>query len=238
MAELALLRRLRGRIDRTIPISRRMGEVLVESGWPVDDTIPNGVALSNERPGLNGPPKISYAGRLDREKGVAHLIEATAYLSAAIPGLQLVVAGDGPDRAVLEALAQKLGVDAVFLGQLPREQMEQALATAWVHATPSVWDEPFGNVSLEAMMRGTAVVASDVGGQSDIVSVGETGALVPPGNAKGLAEALAPYLQDRELAERHGRAARQRALSEFSNARVSDRFFEHYQALVSGEGNA
>ena len=86
-----------------------------------------------------------------------------------MPDLRLTIVGDGPDRAALEAEAQARGLHARFTGQLAREAMEDALRAAWVQAVPSVWDEPFGNVSTEAMMRGTAVVAGAVGGQLGFV---------------------------------------------------------------------
>ena len=87
--------------------------------------------------------------------------------------------------------------------------MERALGTAWVQAVPSVWEEPFGLVAAEAMMRGTATVTSRIGGLTEFGVEGDTGYSVPAGDATALAEALRRIVTDRRLAE----AARRRCPS-------------------------
>jgi glycosyltransferase involved in cell wall biosynthesis len=109
--------------------------------------------------------------------------------------------------------------------------LEQHFNTAWVQAAPSRWEEPFGNVATEAMMRGTAVVASAFGGLAEIVRNGETGFLVPPGEAAALAQALLRLVSDREAAERMGQAGRVVALTTFSQERVVERFVELYHRI-------
>jgi glycosyltransferase involved in cell wall biosynthesis len=195
--------------------------------------IHNGVAPREARPALHGTPVIAYAGRLSREKGVGVLLDAMASLVARHPALQLHVIGDGPDRGALEAQvhARALTGHVTFLGHLDRAAMERTLDRAWVQVVPSLWAEPFGNVTTEAMMRGTAVVASEVGGQRDIVRHGIDGLLVPPGDAAALAAAIEPLLRDRERAEALGLAGRARALASFSRGACTDRFVELYQAI-------
>jgi glycosyltransferase involved in cell wall biosynthesis len=133
----------------------------------------------------------------------------------------------------LQALAETLGIanQVVWLGHLSREQLEQTFDRAWVQVVPSRWAEPFGNVTTEAMMRGSAVIASAVGAQPEIIVDGTTGLLVPPDDVKALSTALQRLLQNPTLAEQMGQAGRQRALVHFSEDRRTERFIELYQRL-------
>ena len=96
---------------------------------------------------------------------------------------------------------------------------------------PSLWAEPFGNVTTEAMMRGTAVIASAVGAQPEIVVNGETGFLISPNNVEALTEALLRLLQSRQLCEQMGQNGRQRAVNYFSEDRRTEKFLDIYQRL-------
>jgi glycosyltransferase involved in cell wall biosynthesis len=102
-----------------------------------------------------------------------------------------------------------------------------------VHAVPSRWPEPFGLTATEAMMRGTAVVASDIGGLSESVAHGTTGLRVQAGDESALADALSLVLADRALAERLGDAGRERARAEFTLDGCITRFERLYDALRS-----
>jgi len=95
------------------------------------------------------------------------LLSAMAVVHGHLPEARLLIVGDGPERTQLERLANDLGIEAAvdFSGHLDSMAMEDALASAWVQAVPSLWEEPFGLVAAESMMRGTAVVASDAGMQ-------------------------------------------------------------------------
>lgn len=94
------------------------------------------------------------------------------------------------------------------IGWRTGEEMRALYADSYMVAVPSVWEEPFGLVAVEAMATGRPVVASQTGGLQDIVHHGETGLLVPPGDAEALAEALATLLDDPALAARMGAAGR------------------------------
>ena len=110
--------------------------------------------------------------------------------------------------------------------------MEHAFDQAWVQVVPSRWAEPFGMVAAEAMMRGTAVLASASGGLMEIVQNGETGILVPPNDAQPLAAAHLLLLKDRSLAEQMGRLGRKVALERFSEPIFVDRFVAQYEQLL------
>jgi glycosyltransferase involved in cell wall biosynthesis len=203
----------------------------------VDTCIPNGVPVRPQRLPLDGAPLIAFAGRLVRKKGVDVLLRAMPATLAAIPDARLVIAGDGPERPGLETLAAALGIGHAveFLGHLPRDDAERALARAWAQAVPSRWEEPFGLVAAEAMMRGTAVIATGPSGLAEQVTEGETGYLVPPGDAAALAQALVRVLGDRAGAERLGAAGRIRALDLFSEDRHVERVLGVFRQLVGGD---
>ena len=117
-------------------------------------------------------------------------------------------------------------------GQLTRAEMEEALAPAWVQAVPSRCVEGFGLVAAVAMMRGTAVIASRAGGLAEVVEDGYAGFLVNPGDQDALAAALLLLLQNRDAAEAFGTAARQRALSLFSQETCAEAFLGLYRAIT------
>jgi glycosyltransferase involved in cell wall biosynthesis len=237
MAQLALVRRLRDRIDLAAALSRRMAETFAAAGWAGMAVLPNGVDEAPMRPPLDGAPVVAYAGRLSREKGLGTLLDAFARAAdGGRPDARLIVAGTGPMDAELRQRAAVSGGRVEILGHLSRPEMERQFARAWVQVVPSLWHEPFGNVSTEAMMRGTAVIASDAGGQSDIVRPGRTGWLVPPGDVGALAAALGEAMGDRDRCEALGRAGRAVALEDYSRERNTDMLEAFYREAIARFG--
>ena len=219
--------------DRIITNSRWTGRRLEAEGVRVDGVVHNGVPITPARPPLPGDavPTIAYAGRLIPKKGVGVLLRAVAQLAGDV---RLLIAGDGPQRRELEKLATTLGIAGrtTFLGHLTPDDLIEAFAGAWVQAAPSTWEEPFGLVGAEGMMRGTAVVTTDSGGLSEQVEPGVTGLTTPAGDVDALAAALREILTDREKAERMGAAGRERALAHFTEQRNVERFEEIYRELL------
>ncbi|MEM9153560.1 MAG: glycosyltransferase family 4 protein [Cyanobacteria bacterium P01_F01_bin.33] len=215
--------------------SQAVQQCLEAEGIATDGVIGCGIPERPARPPLTSPPTVVFAGRLVGEKGVDVLIEAFAQLRAHSPDARLIVAGDGPERDRLKTQVNDLGLsDAITLpGHLPRAELEQRFNQAWVQVVPSRWAEPFGMVAAEAMMRGTAVVASASGGLLEVVQNNHTGLLVPPENVDALARALLTLLSDRALAERMGRAGRIVARAQFSETVFVDRFIHRYETLLS-----
>jgi glycosyltransferase involved in cell wall biosynthesis len=239
VAQRGLTDHWRGVFDVVVSPSDWVSRRVRAEGLRVDTTIWNGVPEREARPALGGPPTIAYAGRLVVKKGVDVLLRAMAILAAEAPTVRMLVAGDGPQRPALQRLAAELGLETrvEFLGHLERDSMERVLGAAWVQAVPSVWEEPFGLVAAEAMMRGTATVASRIGGLSELVTDGETGYSVAPGDAPELAKALRLVLKDRALAERLGGAARRWAVAELTEQRCAERFVELYREVVAAHSN-
>jgi glycosyltransferase involved in cell wall biosynthesis len=181
----------------------------------------------------SGSPVVGFVGRLVRDKGVADLVAAYASLRDGFPDLQLVLvgpaeAGNGLPAAVRQQIESLPGIHAI--GSIADPSI--AYLAMDVLALPTR-REGFGNVLLEAGAMGIPVVASAVEGCLDAVADGETGTLVPAGNVPQLSAALAAYLRDPELRERHGTAGRQRVLACFRQDQVWQAQVEHYRSLVA-----
>lgn len=234
-AQRATLRRLMpDAIDRLVTNSHWVRERLEAEGVRVDDVIWNGVAETPVRGPLDPhAPTIGFAGRLVPKKGVDVLLEALPMVHEQVPSARLLIAGDGPLRDALATRAADLGVEdrVEFLGHLSAEDLRRSFDGLWVQAAPSIWEEPFGLVAAEAMMRGTAAVVSKTGGLGEQVIPGETGYHAEPSDPRSLAEGLTKVLSDADYADQLGRAARERALAEFSIDRLVDRAEESYQIL-------
>lgn len=236
MVQMGLWRRWREVFDVVVANSQALAGRLEEEGIEPVQVIPNGVPIRPARTQLARSPTILYAGRLVPEKGVDVLMRAFARVVHDVPDARLAVVGGG-EAGSLRRLALELGVlDSVELtGRLQREEMERRFEGAWVQAVPSRWEEPFGNVAVEAMMRGTAVVASASGGLTEIVDE-RSGMLVPPGDAGLLANALVRILSAPKLAESLGAAGRAIALERFSEQRFVEANLSMYRALIAGRG--
>lgn len=235
MLQQQLWQRWRNAIDLVVTLSHAMKSIFETAGIAPIEVVHNGVPARTMRPSLRNPPTVAYAGRLVAEKGVDILLKAFAQVYIQIPEARLVIAGQGMAQQNLQALATELGIGdrIVWLGHLPRQAMEEYFDAAWVQVVPSLWAEPFGNVTTEAMMRGTAAIASNVGAQPEIIRDGETGFLVPPNDVNALTTALLRLLLNADLAEKMGHAGRDRALNYFSENRCTEQFLEIYQRLIA-----
>jgi phosphatidylinositol alpha-mannosyltransferase len=138
--------------------------------------IPNGIDLSKYKtPARRNENKkqktIFYVGRLEGRKGVKHLLHAFKILSESHPEVSLVLAGDGPDRAKLEALAQDLELENVeFLGFITEKEKIHYMRTADLYCSPALYGESFGIVLLEAMASGIVTVAGDNPGYASVMN--------------------------------------------------------------------
>jgi glycosyltransferase involved in cell wall biosynthesis len=235
MLQRALWRRRRGAFDVIVSCSHELRRQLDADGIESHEVIWPGVNETPRRPPLDGPPTVTFAGRLIAEKGADVLVRAFAIVRERLPGARLSIAGAGPAELALHALVRELRIaESVELhGQLGGEALRRTLDRGWVHAVPSRWPEPFGLTATEAMMRGTAVVASDIGGLAESVLHETTGLRVPAGDALALADALTRVLADRDFAERLGEAGFVRAREHFSMTDCLTRFERLYASLRS-----
>lgn len=185
-------------------------------------------------PARDGRLLVGAVGRLSAQKGVAFFLRAIPLMECADRCLFLI-AGDGEERPKLEALADGLGVRerVRFLGY--RADARAVIGQMDIVALPSLW-EGSSLVSMEAFAAGRPVVASAVGGVPEIVRDGENGLLVPPGDARALAEALDRLAGDGELRARMGRRALEVQRAEFSMDRFRAEYAAFYRSLAFGDG--
>jgi glycosyltransferase involved in cell wall biosynthesis len=232
MLQTNLWLRWRGAFDLIVTNSEAVGRELKAEGIEAAATVWSGVPDCGARPPLAAPPTVGFAGRLVPLKGADVLLRAFARVAAEMPEARLVVVGDGEERGNLSRLADGLGLarSVEFAGWLAPVEAAREVASAWAVAVPS-FSEQFSLTAVEALMRGTAVVASAVGGMPELVRDGETGFLVPAGGARALAEKLLLLLRSRETAERMGAAARRDALARFRLTTCVDEFEKLYETI-------
>ena len=171
--------------------------------------------------------QLSFLGRMERLKGAHLLVEALSLLDPALRSkLRVTFAGDGRERARLEAAASRItDVATHFTGWISPEDSRALLTTTDLLVVPSVWPEPLGLVGIEAGAAGVPVVAFDVGGVREWLEDGVNGRVVDslPPSASGLATAIADCLSDprrlrlwsesaRALTQQHAAAAHVAAL--------------------------
>lgn len=180
------------------------------------------------------PGRTLFFGRLGRGKGVYDLLAAARALKEGHPALQLALGGDGEVEQA-RAAAAELGLDGQtsFLGWVRGEQKLGALRQASIYTLPS-YNEGMPMSILEAMAYGLPVLATPVGGIPEVISDGVEGFLVAPGDVAALAQRWAQLLDDPQLAQRMGEAARRKVAATFSTEAVLPRLGQLYQSLGAG----
>ena len=196
-------------------------------------------------------PFVLFVGRITRQKGIIHLVNAIRHLD---PGTQVVLCAGAPDTPEIAA-EMKAAIDAVksdFDGKvvwieemLPDDQKINLYSHAAVFCCPSIY-EPFGIINLEAMACETPVVASKVGGMKEVILHDETGLLIPLEQqkespfeatnpeqfAKDLASGINELMRDPERRERMAKAGRERVIEKFSWAEIAQETLDLYKSLV------
>jgi len=204
---------------------------LVDQGYPASRlvTVHNGIepAEVTEPVRLADGPIVLEVARLAEVKGQRTLLEALGSVEATAVLVGRDLEQGGAYERLLRAEAERLGVAGrvVFTGY--RADVPALLAGCDVFCLPSR-AEGLPLVVLEAMAQGKPVVATAVGGTPELVVDGVTGVLVPPGDARALADALSALLTDTDRARRLGEAGRERVLREFSAAAAAERVLELY----------
>jgi glycosyltransferase involved in cell wall biosynthesis len=206
------------------PVLRRARLVIAASSFLAEQAralgarevrvVPSGVAIPESVGAPEEPPHVLYVGRLSAEKGVLELVEACR-------DLPLVVVGDGPLRSRVPGA----------VGFVPPGELGPWYERAAVIVVPSR-REGYGVVAREAMAWGRPVVASAVGGLVDAVEDGVTGLLVPSGDLPALRKAIEGLLEDGELRQRLGVAARAKAERELSFEAATDALLAVYDEAL------
>jgi phosphatidylinositol alpha-mannosyltransferase len=202
-------RKLAGRIAVSVP-ARDYASKYVSGEFTV---IPNGVDLRHFNRGVkpmpgydDGKVNILFVGRLEKRKGCNYLIDAYARLKKKYPNIRLIIVGPGVNlrrRYELKVRFKRLK-DVVFTGGVRYEELPRYYQAADIFCAPATGKESFGIVLLEAMALGKPIVATSNEGYASVVTHGEQGFLVPPGNSRALAESLELFINSPELRRRCG----------------------------------
>jgi len=179
-----------------------------------------------------GSPLLLFVGKLRYYKGLQFLLEAMKGIDA-----RLLVAGTGPMEAEWKGIAASPGVSGkvTFLGEVEDDDLPALYHACDFFVLPaSERSEAFGLVQVEAMMCGKPVVSTELGTGTSFVNLNDTtGFVVPPQDARGLGEAARKLLSDGETLSRMGKAAKERALREFSLVTMADRTIDLYKELFA-----
>jgi L-malate glycosyltransferase len=206
---------------------------VIENGIDLARYIHGDRALLRQRIGLDPQRRyIACIARFHPVKDHAMLLQAFAGVAAALPDVDLVLAGDGPLRETLVTQAATLGISGRvrFLGV--RSDVADILQAVDMFALTSI-SEAASLTLLEAMASALPVVVTAVGGNSEIVVHGEHGYLVPRGDATAAAEAMLRLLRDPARACAMGEAGRRRVHERYDLSRTVERYYGHYADAAS-----
>jgi len=229
--------------------SEFMRKRIVSLGAPADKIVrlPMGVNVSkyrfSERRKIEGEFRMLTVARLVEVKGIEYVLKALAKLKEKGGQFRYQIAGDGPLRGTLEALAKELGLGnaAEFMGAISREEALALYEQAHIFVLASIPTEAGEEenqpvVLAEAQATGLPVIATRIGGVPESIREGETGLLVPPRDPNALAEASLWLSKHPERWGEMGRAGRRLVESEFNLDKLNDRLVGVYKEMVSADG--
>ena len=202
--------------------------------------IPNGIDLTHFKPARkaaeNGRKSILYIGRLERRKGVSYLLNAYALLAENHSDVELIIAGDGPDREKLEALASELELGNVtFLGYVTDAEKLRLLQECDLFCSPALYGESFGIVLLEAMASGAVTVAGNNPGYAAVLQDLGSLSLVNPKDSEEFARRLDVMLTDADLRKLWKKWAKE-YVGQFDYPRIVDQYLEVYEEAYKRHG--
>ena len=212
-------------LDVRVPIHVIPAGIRLEQFTPVDRSVPAGSL------------RIVCVAYLIRRKRIDLVLAALAKLRSRGLDASLILAGDGPERQPLAALATQLGLDGAMqcLGHVANADIAAVYANADVFVTMSQVD-PHPPAVLEAMAAGLPVISTRTGGALEFIEDGVTGVFVPFDDADALAACIERYAADPALRARHGAAARRRIEHDFSWEAVGRRYAAVYESLLDDDG--
>jgi glycosyltransferase involved in cell wall biosynthesis len=221
-------------VDMFLAPSEFVRQKLMANGLPSHriEVLPHFQALPAKEDITIDEGYLLYFGRLSAEKGVYELLRAMVQ----VPHIPLIIAGDGPERPRLEALAKELNLNQVlFAGMVHDEKLQKLISGCSFSVFPSHAYETLGKSILESYAWGRPVIASDLGSRRELVQHGVTGLLYTDGDRSQLAHSMG-FLFDRpDLIQKMGAAARQRVKDNHDPEQHMEKLLELYHQLTSAK---
>ena len=176
---------------------------------------------------------VLYTGGLRARKGLFDLIECAKYVCNVNPSVKFVICGKGPFLQKLRKKVRLMNIEdkMVFLGYVDRNKLLQTYQNATIQVVPSHY-EGMPTVILEGMSCGLPVVATDIGGNNEVISSGSNGFLVPPKSPKILAETILKLLDDDRLRKRIGKAARDTIDESYTWDKIANNIQDCYESIL------
>jgi glycosyltransferase involved in cell wall biosynthesis len=232
--QLAILKQA----DAWVAVSEHLRGAMIAAGVPPCRIviIPNGVDIVHFTPQENSArketlPQVIFVGRLVKEKGLPMLLQAWVTVRQRAKDAVLHIVGGGPLEVELQTLADRLGIAASVCFHGYQQAVLPFLQSSRLFVLSS-YVEGLSNTLLEAMAVGLPVVATRISGSEDVVVVGESGLLVPPGDAEALAEAIVSILSDPVRAAAMGQRGRQLVEQRCELAHITDNYVQLYARIV------
>lgn len=231
------------RFDAIGAVSDAVAEKLVSLGVDRERiaVIPNGIDVDRFKiaaPSTTGPRKeqvIGFVGRLDLQKGFAYLLRAVSSLRHHLPGLRLLIVGEGPDRGRIEGIIRQEGLSAIVTLAGQKADMASIYQSIDVLVLPSL-NEGLPLTLLEAMAASRPVIATRVGAVPKVIIDGVTGLLVEPADESALASAISQLLSDPGLYSQLAQRARAYVERHYTAGAMADRYRELYAGVMRGRG--
>lgn len=236
-----LLKRYFNKLHLKIAVSEAARES-ISCYFPGDyEVIPNGVETARfSNPG--GPKRhddyldILFVGRLEPRKGLKYLLKAFPHVKKGFPRSRLIVVGDGPLQWYYRCFVDKgIREQVIFKGRVAADELSYLYSTSTILCAPAVRGESFGIVLLEGMASGTPIVASDIEGYRCVLSHGEEGILVKPGDPLALAEAISYLLDEEPVRIRLAQEGRKKA-ARYDWQRITERLEGCYRSVLNRGG--
>lgn len=196
-------------IDLFVTPAQFTADYLVSAGYDRNriEIVPTMCDLPSAKPSTGQGEYAAYVGRISPEKGISILIEA-----ARQTGIATRIAGNGD----VPGLKESAPANVQFVGAVSREALPDFYRRAKFLVVPSIWNEVYAIVLLEAMTMGIPVIGSKIGGMQEVFEHDISGIAVPPGDARALSSAMQQLWNDPALCTRMGHAARVRAMKLFT----------------------
>ena len=229
------------RFDALAAVSDAVAQRLIDSGVPAEKikTIPNGIdvhAFEQGRPladiGIGKGKVVGMVARLDLQKGFEYLLRAVRQLRDSFPDLQVVIAGDGPDRLAIENMIREFGLQSSVILSGQQTDMPGIYAGMDIFVLPSL-NEGLPMTVLEAMASSRPVIATRIGAIPSVITDQENGLLVDPGDTDGLRNSIASLLSDPDRCRQMGMRAHDWVSKHYTSEAMAREYRQLYDGVLS-----